>query len=135
MTTHHRTMNAEQINRIEHARHLLPEPGSQVVGELLEQIRHYDKLRERIAELEQQLATSLTPRPIAEAGEVKDGFVRFYLESRVLGWMGATFPEGDDTHFLDIRLPEPDPRAEYERAVAEAGGHYEAWLKAKGGAQ
>ncbi len=36
-------MNAEQINRIEHARHLLPEPGPQVVGELLEQIRQYDK--------------------------------------------------------------------------------------------
>lgn len=86
----------------------------------------------KISQLEQQLATALTPRPIEEAGPVKEGFVRFYLESRVHGWMGATFPEGDDTHFLDIRLPAPDPRAEYERAVAVAGGPFEAWLKTKG---
>lgn len=90
------------------------------------------KLRERIAELEQQLATALTPRPIAEAGPVKEGFVRLFGEVgqhrqfRGAHWVG-------DTHFLDIRLPSPDPRAEYERAVAEAGGAFEAWLKAKGG--
>jgi hypothetical protein len=90
------------------------------------------KLRERIAELEQQLATALTPRPIAEAGPVKEGVVRLFVNVahpqhvRSMHWVG-------DTHFIDICLPEPDPLAEYERAVAEAGGHYEAWLKAKGG--
>jgi hypothetical protein len=90
------------------------------------------KLRERIAELEQHLATALTPRPLSEAGPVKEGFGRLFVNVahpqhvRSMQWVG-------DTHFIDIRLPEPDPRAEYERAVAEAGGHYEAWLKAKGG--
>ena len=90
------------------------------------------KLRERIAELEQELATALTPRPIEEAGPVKEGFGRLFVNVahpqhvRDMHWVG-------DTHFIDIKFPSPDPRAEYERAVAEAGGHYEAWLKAKGG--
>jgi hypothetical protein len=94
---------------------------------------HTAKLRERIAELEQQLATALTPRPIVEAGPVKEGFFRLYgkVDNPARAW--STIINIRDTHFLDIRLPEPDPRAQYERAVAEAGGHYEAWLKAKGG--
>lgn len=92
------------------------------------------KLHERIAELEQQLATSLTPRPIAESGPVKEGFFRLYgkVDNPARVWSTTNVR---DTHFLDIKLPSPDPRAEYERAVAEAGGHYEAWLQAKGGAQ
>jgi hypothetical protein len=97
---------------------------------------HTAKLRERIAELEQQLATALTPHPIAEAGPVPEGFRRWYMKlrgSKVYAY-GIT-PYESDTHFIDIRLPEPDPRAEYERAVAEAGGAFEAWLKAKGGAK
>jgi hypothetical protein len=36
-------MNAEHIQRIDRARHLLPEPGPQVVGELLQELRAYDK--------------------------------------------------------------------------------------------
>jgi hypothetical protein len=93
---------------------------------------HTAKLRERIAELEQELDNALTPRPLSEARPVKEWFVRLFVNVahpqhvRSMYWVG-------DTHFIDIRLPEPDPRAEYERAVAEAGGHYEAWLKAKGG--
>jgi hypothetical protein len=87
---------------------------------------------DRIAELEQQLATALTPRPIAEAGEVKEGFVRLYGDLKPdCGWTQQFWKP--DTHFIDIRLPQPNPRAEYERAVAEAGGAFEAWLKAKGG--
>jgi len=92
------------------------------------------KLRERIAELEQQLATALTPRPIAEAGPVEDGFVRIYGGDYGGVWgFDSALELHTDTHFIDIKLPSPDPRAEYERAVAEAGGHYEAWLQAKGG--
>ncbi len=87
----------------------------------------------KISQLEQQLATALTPRPIEEAGPVKDGFVRLYGADCRLRWVFDMTKEDTDTHFLDIRLPEPDPRAEYERAVAEAGGAFEAWLKAKGG--
>jgi hypothetical protein len=89
--------------------------------------------RERIAELEEQLATALTPRPLSEAGPEKEGVVRLFVNVahpqhvRSMHWVG-------DTHFIDIRLPEPDPRVEYERAVAEAGGAFEAWLQAKGGA-
>lgn len=86
----------------------------------------------RIAELEQQLATALIPRPIAEAGPVKEGFVRLHGDLKPdCGWTQQCWKS--DTHFLDIHLPSPDPRAEYDRAVAEAGGHYEAWLQAKGG--
>jgi hypothetical protein len=94
---------------------------------------HTAKLRERIAELEQELDNALTPRPIAEARPVKEGFGRLFVNVahpqhvRDMHWVG-------DTHFIDIKFPSPDPRAEYERAVAEAGGHYEAWLQAKGGA-
>jgi hypothetical protein len=93
------------------------------------------KLRERIAELEQQLATSLTPRPIAEAGPVKEGVVRIsgYYYHMAKSWLWGHGYDNKDTHFIDIRLPSLDPRAEYERAVAEAGGPFEAWLKAKGG--
>jgi len=78
------------------------------------------------------LTAALTPRPLSEARPVKEGVVRLFVNVahpqhvRSMHWVG-------DTHFIDIRLPEPDPRAEYERAVAEAGGHYEAWLQAKGG--
>jgi hypothetical protein len=90
--------------------------------------------RERIAELEQQLSTALTPRPIVEAGPVKEGFVRIF-SSTGNAWIWSECQQPTDTHFIDIRLPEPDPRAEYEHAVAVAGGHYEAWLQAKGGAQ
>ncbi len=89
--------------------------------------------RERIAELEEQLATALTPRPIAEAGPVKEGFVRIF-SSTCNAWIWSECQQPTDTHFIDIKFPSPDPRAEYERAVAEAGGHYEAWLQAKGGA-
>jgi hypothetical protein len=100
-----------------------------------EPVNETAKLRERIAELEQQLATALTPRPIAEAGEVKEGFERIFFsiaEQGIMGLSGAKWMFA--THFIDLRLPSPDPRAEYERAVAEAGGAFEAWLKAKGGA-
>lgn len=95
--------------------------------------RRVPELLECITELEQQLATALIPRPIAEAGPVKDGFVRLYGADCRLRWVFDTTKEDTDTHFLDIRLPSPNPRAEYERAVAEAGGAFEAWLKAKGG--
>jgi hypothetical protein len=95
------------------------------------------KLRERIAELEQQLATALTPRPISEAGGVKEGFRRWYLEigdSKMYSY--GTARNESDTHFIDIRLPEPDPRAEYERALAECGGDPVAlYAKMKGGAK
>jgi len=92
------------------------------------------KLRERIAELEQQLATALTPRPIAEAGPVKEGFVRLYgkVDNPVRSWSAFNIR---DTHFIDLRLPSPDPRAEYERALAECGGDPVAlYAKMKGGA-
>jgi hypothetical protein len=100
------------------------------------------KLRERIAELEQQLAAALTPRPISEAGEVKEGFRRWYLEignSKVCGnskvYSYGTTPGESDTHFIDIRLPSPDLRDEYERALAECGGDPVAlYAKMKGGA-
>lgn len=92
-----------------------------------------ESLRKSEAQAWEQLATALTPRPIAEAGPVKEGFVRLYGADCRLRWVFDTTKEDTDTHFLDIRLPEPDPRAEYARAVAEAGGAFEAWLKAKGG--
>jgi hypothetical protein len=105
MTTHHRTMNTPT---------------------------HTAKLHERIAELEQHLATALTPRPLSEAGPVKEGFVRLFGQiDEDCPFMA--YQDSHDTHFIDIRLPEPDHRDEYERAVAEAGGPFEAWLKAKGG--
>jgi hypothetical protein len=81
-----------------------------------------------------QLANALTPRPIAEAGEVKEGFERIFFRITENGMVGLCASRWDfTTHFIDIRLPYPDLRAEYERAVAEAGGAFEAWLKAKGG--
>jgi BMFP domain-containing protein YqiC len=91
-----------------------------------------ESLRKRESQAWDHLATALTPRPIEEAGEVKDGFVRLYGKL-VRRFLFDSKPASDDTHFIDIRLPSPDPRAEYERAVAEAGGAFEAWLKAKGG--
>jgi hypothetical protein len=94
-----------------------------------------DRLHKCVAELERQLANALTPRPIAEAGVVKEGFERIFFsiaEQGVVGLSGAKWSFA--THFIDIKLPVPDPRAEYERAVAEAGGPFEAWLQAKGGA-
>jgi len=94
------------------------------------------KLRERISQLEQQLATALTPRPIAEAGEVKDGFERIFFriaKRGIIGLSGAKWTFA--THFIDIKLPAPDPRAEYERALAECGGDPVAlYAKLKGGA-
>jgi hypothetical protein len=78
------------------------------------------------------LTSALTPRPIAEAGPVKDGVVRLF-SGKVNAWVWSDFCQPDDTHFIDIKLPSPDPRAEYERAVAKAGGAFEAWLQAKGG--
>jgi len=93
-----------------------------------------NNVRKYIDGLEQQLATALTPRPIEEAGPVKEGFVRLYgqlTEDHPFMSYKVNF----DTHFLDIRLPEPDFFSEYERAGAEAGGAFEAWLQAKGGAQ
>jgi hypothetical protein len=91
-----------------------------------------ESLSKRESQAWDHLATALTPRPIAEAGPVKDGFVRLF-SGKVNAWVWSDFRQPDDTHFIDIRLPQPNPRAEYERAVAEAGGHYEAWLQAKGG--
>jgi hypothetical protein len=94
------------------------------------------KLRERISQLEQQLATALTPHPIAEAGEVKEGFERIFFsiaEQGIMGLSGAKWMFA--THFIDIKLPAPDPRAEYERALAECGGDPVAlYAKMKGGA-
>jgi hypothetical protein len=108
------------------------------------------KLRERIAYLEtrleevkdelfkqdKELATALTPRPIAEAGGVKEGFVRIFFsiaEQGIMGLSGAKWMFA--THFIDIKLPAPDPRAEYERALAECGGDPVAlYAKMKGGA-
>jgi hypothetical protein len=91
---------------------------------------------QHIEDLEHDLRTALTPRPIAEAGEVKEGFRRWYLEigdSKVYSF--GNIPCESDTHFIDIRLPEPDPRAEYERALAECGGDPVAlYAKMKGGA-
>ena len=109
-----------------------------------------ESLSKRESQAWDHLTTALTPRPIAEAGEVKEGFVRLYgADCRLrwvfdttkedtdthfrLSWVFDTTKEDTDTHFIDIHLPSPDPRAEYERAVAEAGGAFEAWLKAKGG--
>jgi hypothetical protein len=91
-----------------------------------------DEMRD-CANLREELATALTPRPIAEAGPVKEGFVRLYGTGRPGGvWNERRW--AIETHFIDIRLPSDSFRAEYDRAVAEAGGHYEAWLQAKGGA-
>lgn len=93
-----------------------------------------ESLRASEAQAWDHLATALTPRPIAEAGPVKEGFVRLFGGKDSCGkWVFYPLYWQSDTHFLDIRLPEPDLHAEYDRAVAEAGGHYEAWLKAKGG--
>jgi hypothetical protein len=95
-----------------------------------------EMLEKRLYETERQLSTALTPRPIAEAGPVKEGFERIFFSFAKQGRMGLGGAKWMfTTHFIDIRLPVPNPRAEYERAVAEAGGHYEAWLKAKGGAE
>jgi hypothetical protein len=93
-----------------------------------------ESLSKRESQAWDHLATALTPRPIAEAGPVKDGVVRLF-SGKVNAWVWSDFCQPDDTHFIDIRLPQPNPRAEYERAVAEAGGAFEAWLKAKGGAK
>lgn len=91
-----------------------------------------ESLQKREAQAWEHLAIALTPRPIAEAGEVKEGFVRLFGQlDEDCPFMA--FQDDHDTHFLDIRLPSPNPRAEHERAVAEAGGAFEAWLQAKGG--
>jgi hypothetical protein len=92
-----------------------------------------ESLSKRESQAWDHLTSALTPRPIAEAGPVKGGFVRLYGADCRLRWVFDTTKEDTDTHFIDIRLPQPNPRAEYERAVAEAGGAFEAWLKAKGG--
>jgi hypothetical protein len=89
---------------------------------------------QHIEDLEHDLRTALTPRPIAEAGEVKEGFVRLY------GQLTKNHPfmshkVNFDTHFIDIKLPVPDPHDEYERALAECGGDPVAlYAKMKGGA-
>jgi hypothetical protein len=103
---------------------------------LSDELHHTVTLNGRITELEQQLATALTPRPIAEAGGVKEGFVRIFFsiaEQGIMGLSGAKWMFA--THFIDIKLPSPDPRAEYERALAECGGDPVAlYAKMKGGA-
>jgi len=49
-------------------------------------------------------------RPIAEAGEVPEGCVRHYTYKKDGEWTTATKHRAmQDTHYIDTRLPEPEP--------------------------
>ena len=41
-------MNTEELNKIDKCRYLLPDPGPEVVGELVQKLREYDKHLRRL---------------------------------------------------------------------------------------
>ena len=85
------------------------------------------------ANLREELASALTPRPISEAGELREGFVRLY--GAVLGSLGFSLDAMKyDTHFLDIHLPVPTEREQFEAELAKHNGdHFAMWQSTKGG--
>jgi len=60
---------------------------------------------------EQLQAAALSQlRPLAEAGEVPEGCVRYYTYKKDGEWTPATKHRAmQDTHYIDIRLPESEP--------------------------
>jgi len=75
------------------------------------------RLQLQVEELEDKSYLS-TLRPIAEAGEVPDGAVRYYfIQHPGFFGTGAQRPSPKDTHYADIYLPEASqPAVEAEKA-------------------
>lgn len=95
---------------------------------------HYDSAREEINTLTAELTSALTPRPIAEAKELREGFVRLFGQiDEDCPFMA--YQDSHDTHFLDIHLPQTTERKQFEAEFPGYGDEaYQVWKKMKGGA-
>jgi len=69
------------------------------------------RVREACDRMSEQEVLSLSQlRPLAEAGEVPEGCLRFYTYKKDGKWTPATKHRAmQDTHYIDTRLPEPEP--------------------------
>lgn len=128
---------ARQIDEANNAMRLLLEELAAVRESCESQRRVFrqdnEMLEERLHATRTGLASALTPRPISEAGELREGFVRLFGQiDEDCPFMA--YQDSHDTHFLDIRLPQPTEREQFEAELAKHGGdHFAMWKATKGG--
>jgi len=67
-------------------------------------------MKHEYTDAELQAAALSQLRPIAEAGEVPEGCVRYYTYKKNGEWTTKSkYRAMQDTHYIDTRLPEPEP--------------------------